>query len=167
MRGKYKNNFKQDEVEPRMWSIFTEPQVAIGQRAVFLQTDHGNVLWDCITYLDQETVDWINGKGGLKAIVISHPHYYSTHLDWATAFGCPVYFGEQDTEWLSRVDSSGKQVTLKGSMPDIGIRGVQVAITGGHFPGSALLVWNKMLFIADTFAIVPVSVISYSKLQPC
>lgn len=30
---------------------------AIGQRAILLLTPHGNVLWDCITYLDQETVD--------------------------------------------------------------------------------------------------------------
>lgn len=30
---------------------------AIGQRAILIQTPSGNVLWDCITLLDQETVD--------------------------------------------------------------------------------------------------------------
>ena len=29
----------------------------IGQRAILIQTPNGNVLWDCITLLDQETVD--------------------------------------------------------------------------------------------------------------
>src|SRR5579859_1322611 len=81
-------------------AIRTEPQVAIGQSAYLVRTPDGNVLWDCITYLDDETIEAIKGLGGLKAIVISHPHFYSTNVEynplqncgdgrWAKAFNCP------------------------------------------------------------------------------
>jgi hypothetical protein len=80
-KGEYKNKWKPFDDDERFWSIWTEPKFAIGQRAVLIKTTQGNVLWDCITFLDVETVEWINGMGGLAAIVISHPHYYTTHLE--------------------------------------------------------------------------------------
>ena len=36
--------------------------------------------------------------------------------------------------------------------------GVTAIKTGGHFPGSLVLHWEKKLFIADTIVTVPVSV---------
>ena len=66
-------------------------QFAIGERAELIQTDKGNILWDLIPFLDQETVDKIVDLGGLEAIVISHPHYYSTWADWSRTFNGPVY----------------------------------------------------------------------------
>ena len=138
-----------------MWSICTWPKFAIGQRCVLLETDGGNVLWDCITYLDDETVDFIKGRGGLKAIVISHPHYYTTHLDWAAAFDCPVYFAVEDVEWVSQPDPANRRRHLKHVIEKI-LPGVVVAKPGGHFPGSVVLSWDKKLFIADTLVTVPV-----------
>ena len=41
------------------------------------------MLWDCITLLDDATVSEIGERGGLTAIAISHPHYYSAMVDWA------------------------------------------------------------------------------------
>ena len=155
MRDKYHNTFHQDSEEKRMWSIVTEPKFGIGQRCILLQTDHGNVLWDLIAYLDDETVDFIKSKGGLKAIVISHPHYYTTHLDWAEAFGCPVYVAVDDEEWLSRPDPEGRRKLFKDDFKEI-IQGVIAAKPGGHFPGSLVLCWEKRLFIADTLLTVPV-----------
>lgn len=77
--NKYINEFtKVDDKDDRFWSIRTEPPLAISQRAILIKTPQGNVLWDCITYLDEETVSRVNSQGGLSAIVISHPHYYST-----------------------------------------------------------------------------------------
>jgi len=77
--NKYKNEFtKVDDTDDKFWSIKTEPQFAIGQRAILVKSDQGNVLWDCITYLDEDTITWVKKQGGLSAIVISHPHYYST-----------------------------------------------------------------------------------------
>jgi hydrophobic/amphiphilic exporter-1 (mainly G- bacteria), HAE1 family len=34
-------------------------------------------LWDCISLINDATVTLINGLGGLKAIAISHPHFYT------------------------------------------------------------------------------------------
>lgn len=60
-------------------SIATTPKLAIGQRAILVRTPAGNILWDCLTLLDDATVAEIKRLGGLHGIVISHPHgVYST-----------------------------------------------------------------------------------------
>src|SRR5262249_51222463 len=52
--------------EPGVIGIGTQPQFAIGQRALVVCTPDGNVLWDCVAMLDPATVSLINGLGGLK-----------------------------------------------------------------------------------------------------
>jgi hypothetical protein len=42
----------------------------------------------------------IESLGGLQAIVISHPHYYTTYAEWSKTFKCPVYTSEDDNMWL-------------------------------------------------------------------
>ena len=64
---------------------------AIGQRALLLATDSGNVLWDCISLLDQATVAIVKALGGLIGIAISHPHYYASMVEWAHAFDAPIH----------------------------------------------------------------------------
>jgi hypothetical protein len=53
----YRNTFHTSEIDSRVLEISTQPSFGIGQRACLLQTPHGNVLWDLIAYLDQDTVD--------------------------------------------------------------------------------------------------------------
>lgn len=142
LKATHKNEFKQDENDGRIWSIFSTPQVAIGQRAIFIQTESGNVLWDCISLLDQETIDFINSRGGLVAIAISHPHFYSTHLEWAREFQCPVYLAYEDQEWLNRDDQENRRVFFKDETQNI-LPDVNMVKVGGHFPGSSVLHWNK------------------------
>jgi len=83
--GKHKNIFHPMDADQtstaNLIAIRTEPQLAIGQSAYLVRTPEGNVLWDCITYLDDETVETIKALGGLKAIAISHPHFYSTNVE--------------------------------------------------------------------------------------
>jgi glyoxylase-like metal-dependent hydrolase (beta-lactamase superfamily II) len=83
---KHKNIFHPMDADQTSYAhliaIRTEPQVAIGQTAYLVRTPDGNVLWDCITYLDDETIEAIKGLGGLKAIAISHPHFYSTNVEY-------------------------------------------------------------------------------------
>ena len=55
----YHNTFTRDSVDSRIWSIATEPKFGIGQRAMLLQTKHGNVLWDLIALLDAETMEFV------------------------------------------------------------------------------------------------------------
>lgn len=46
-----------------MWGIGTEPKFAIGQRALLVKTPRGNVLWDCLSLIDDDTVKAINDLG--------------------------------------------------------------------------------------------------------
>ena len=135
----------------------TEPKVAIGQRAILIKTPLGNILWDCITLLDDETIAKINDLGGLHGIVISHPHYYSTHVEWARAFKCPVYLAAEDKQWTTQ--ESAHQVFVTETEMEVKIKGkpsgVQVLKLGGHFPGSFVVLYVGRLLIADTLFTTP------------
>jgi len=48
------NGFRQ--YEPGLIGIGTQPKFAIGQRALLLCTPEGNILWDCISLIDDATV---------------------------------------------------------------------------------------------------------------
>lgn len=124
---------------------------------MLIRTPAGNVLWDLIPFLDEETVQKVNDMGGLEAIVISHPHYYSTWADWSRTFSCPVYVGQPDEKWLERIDTPGSKICFlsKTYTPLIEGSGITVILAGGHFPGSLLLHWNSNLFIADTIFTSP------------
>ena len=75
-KDSFRNEFR--EHEPGLIGIGTTPSFAIGERALLVQSAQGNVLWDCMSLIDDETVAGIERLGGLTAIAISHPHYYST-----------------------------------------------------------------------------------------
>jgi glyoxylase-like metal-dependent hydrolase (beta-lactamase superfamily II) len=129
---------------------------------MLIQTPTGNILWDLIPFLDQETVENINSLGGLKAIVISHPHYYSTYADWALTFSCPVYVGAPDKEWLEQTDTLGLDLRFLDQVytpinlgPESKPSNATAVLAGGHFPGSLLLLWKGTLFTADTIFTSP------------
>ena len=133
--------------------IITVPKFAIGQRALLIRTPAGNVLWDCLTVLDDATIAKMNELGGLKAIVISHPHYYSTHVQWARTFKCPVYLAAEDLEWTTM--KSSHQVAVTAIETEIEGTGALAIKLGGHFPGSLVLLFDGHLFIADTLMTTP------------
>ena len=133
-----RNSFRQ--YEPGITGIGTEPQFGIGQRAILVQTPHGNILWDCIAFLDEATISIIKGLGGIKAIAISHPHFYTTNMEWSRAFNAPVYLHAADKMWVQNPHNdiefwTGNTETL---LPDI-----TLIRTGGHFPGGTVLHWGK------------------------
>src|SRR6266853_619187 len=76
--------------------IGTKPSFAIGQRALLVRSPGGNLLWDCITLLDDATADSIGELGGVRAIAISHPHYYSSMVEWSHRFKAPIYLHAPD-----------------------------------------------------------------------
>src|SRR5436190_5471229 len=71
MGREYRNAVR--EVDPGVTGIATEPRFAIGQQAHLIQTPEGNLLWDCISYLDEATLAEVRRRGGIAAIAISHP----------------------------------------------------------------------------------------------
>ena len=125
-----------------LYSLTTTPKFAIGQRAILIKTppgsSHGNILWDCLTLLDAPTITWIKSQGGLSAIVISHPHYYASHLRWGWEFGCPVYVSDVDAGWCGREDAWGVRRLLAGDETEI-VPGITAIRAGGHFEGSLVL----------------------------
>jgi len=126
---------------PELYAIATQPKVGIGQRALLLRTPGGNVLWDCISLLDAATADIIHALGGLAAVAISHPHYYTTMVEWARAFDCPVWLHEDDRAWVMRPDAalrfwSGDAATLEGLTGNL-----RLVRLGGHFEGGTVLHW--------------------------
>jgi hypothetical protein len=133
------NSYRQ--YEPGVIGIGTQPSFAIGQRALLVCTPSGNVLWDCIAMLDPATITLINGLGGLKAIGISHPHFYTTMVEWSRAFGgVPIHLHADDHRWIMRPDPSiqlwnGETLEL---LPD-----VTLIRCGGHFPGGTVLHWAE------------------------
>ena len=126
------------EEEPGLTGIATVPWFAIGQRALLVQTPAGNLLWDCITYLDDATVDAVNQLGGIAAISSSHPHFYGTMVEWSQAFGgATVFVPEDDKQWITRPDSA---IELWSGAREV-LPGVTLVQTGGHFEGSAVVHW--------------------------
>jgi hypothetical protein len=128
------------EQEQRLIGIATEPKFGIGERALLVQTPGGNVLWDCISLLDEETIRQVRELGGLRAIAISHPHYYTCMVEWSRAFGdVPIYLHEADRQWVQRPDERIKY--WSGETLDLG-NGLTLIRTGGHFDGFQVLHWS-------------------------
>lgn len=124
--------------EPGLTSLQTVPAFAINQRAFLLATPAGNVLWDCIALLDAATEAIVRAMGGIAAIAISHPHYYTTMQDWAAAFGAPIHLHRADAAWVVRPDPAirfweGESFPLAP--------GVTLVRAGGHFAGGTVLHW--------------------------
>jgi glyoxylase-like metal-dependent hydrolase (beta-lactamase superfamily II) len=126
------------QLEPGLFEIHTRPDFAISQRALLLRTPQGNILWDCLALIDEVTVEIVNALGGLDAIAISHPHYYTRIQDWAHAFDAPVYLNAADREWVMRPDLAIQ--FWEGDSLVIG-EGVTLLRLGGHFPGGTVLHW--------------------------
>jgi hypothetical protein len=124
--------------EPGLTGIGSEPDFAIGQRALLVETPEGNVLWDCLAPFDDEVVAAVEARGGIEAIAISHPHYYTTVAEWARAFDAPVHLPLADREWVTRPDEAirfwdDERLELPG--------GLTLLRLGGHFAGGAVLHW--------------------------
>jgi hypothetical protein len=131
------NAFRQHEAG--LIGIGTRPQFAIGQRALLVCTPHGNVLWDCISLIDEAAVTLIKGLGGLSAIAISHPHFYTTLVEWSCAFGdVPVHLHADDAAWVMRPDRCIAH--WQGETCEL-LPGVTLIRGGGHFPGGTMLHW--------------------------
>lgn len=129
------------ELEPGLYQIITKPQFAIGQRALLVQTPQGNVLWDCVSLIDEETVEAVRSLGGVSHIAVSHPHMFGAMLQWSHALGdAPIYLHQSLEEWVPRTDA-----VINYWRKDF--CQINDAVTlhrcGGHFEGSTVLSWSE------------------------
>lgn len=128
-----------EPAEPGLYRVKSEPKLSLGQHAFLVGTPNGNVLWDCITLIDDATINAIRALGGISAIAISHPHYHSSLVEWSRAFNVPVYIHAGNRDWEMRPDPA--VVFWEGeSLPLFDV--VTVIRCGGHFPGSTVLHWR-------------------------
>jgi glyoxylase-like metal-dependent hydrolase (beta-lactamase superfamily II) len=117
--------------------VGVEPSFAIGQRMLLVETGEGNVLWDMIPLVDDAALEAVRARGDVRAIAISHPHYYSGMVEWSRALGgAPILLHEADREWIMRPDAavelwSGDVKELWG--------GLTLLRLGGHFAGGTVL----------------------------
>ena len=145
-------------IDDNLVGIGTHPSFAIGQRALLVQSPQGNVLWDCVSLLDEATVAALRSLGGVSAIAISHPHFYTSMVSWSRAFDAPVYIHADDRQWVMQPDPA--IVHWEGETREIG-EGLALIRCGGHFPGSAVLHWaagangKGALLSGDTLQVVP------------
>jgi glyoxylase-like metal-dependent hydrolase (beta-lactamase superfamily II) len=136
LRRSHRNALKLKE--PGLIGIGVEPHFGIGQRALFVRTPRGNVLWDCVSLLDEAVIEALRALGGVAAVAISHPHYYTTMVEWGRAFGAPVYLHADDRRWVMRPDPA--LTFWDGETRPLG-DGLTLIRCGGHFDGSTVLHW--------------------------
>ena len=135
LRTRHKNTIRDDL---GLTGIGTRPSFAIGQRALLVRSPKGNLLWDCITLIDEATVEAVRALGGIRAIAISHPHYYSSLVEWGRAFDAPVFLHEADRHWVMRDDAS---IEFWGGRTKPLWDGMSLINAGGHFDGGTVLHW--------------------------
>ena len=157
VRDGYRNDVREEE--PGLLGIGISPSFTIGQRALLVQTPQGNVLYDCVSLLDDEAISKISDVGGIDCICFSHPHFYDSNVEFSRTFGgAPIIIPEADREHVMRPDPvieywDGKPIEL--------VPGVTLIQCGGHFDGSAVLHWadgadgEGALFVGDSITVVP------------
>ena len=147
-----------EQIEPGLQRLKPEPKVGIGQYAHLVQTPNGNVLWDCVPFIDDVTIEAIDVLGGISAIAISHPHFHTVMVEWSRAFNnAPIYIHAGNRPHVVRPDPAvqyWEDETLQL------FDGVTLIRCGGHFPGSAVLHWRDgadgrgLLLTSDTIDVV-------------
>jgi len=147
------------ELEPNLIEIKTDPLFAIGQHAMLIKTESGNILWDCISLIDDVTVEAIQSSGGISTIAISHPHFYSSMVEWSRAFNhAPIFLHSADRSFVMNPDPA--IVYWEGDVYSLS-KGITLVRCGGHFPGSTILHWASgaggrgVLLSGDTINVMP------------
>ena len=116
------------------------PGYAIPQRMLHLRTDGGNILWESLGLVTDDAVNALKAAGGVDCIVISHPHFYSSMVEWSEALGgVGILLHAADREWVRRPSKAiqfwkGDTLALSNDVTLINV--------AAHFPGSTALHWK-------------------------
>jgi hypothetical protein len=117
-----------EELEPGLIGIGVEPEFAIGQRALVVE----RLVWDCVSLLSEAAAGRIAPAGGIDAIAISHPHFYTAMVEWAERLDARVLLHEADREWIMRPSPrielwSGERLAVSDGLSLIGSVGTSRA----------------------------------------
>ena len=157
------------DLEPGLAGIGVTPHLGIGQRALLVRTPAGNVLWDCIGFIDDEGVAAVAARGGISAVAASHPHFYGAMVEWSHAFDdAPLLLPSADRAWVLRDDTP---ITWWEDEIEP-VPGVHVVQCGGHFDGSAVLTVDAAadgrgaVLVGDTATVVRDRHVSFMRSYP-
>ena len=151
LRADRRNEIREDG---ELTGVGVDPWFAIGQRALLVD----NLMWDCVHLVDEAGAEEVERRGGLAAIAISHPHYYTGMVEWARRFDCPVYIHADDKRWIMRPDPAIE--LWQGETKEIG-EGLTLVRCGGHFAGGTVLHWaggaegRGVLLSGDIVQVIP------------
>lgn len=144
--------------EAGVLGIGLDPGFAIDQRALFLPTDAGNILWECLSLVTEDAVAALKAKGGVDRIIISHPHFYAAMVEWSEALGgVPILLHEADKAWVQR---PSPRIEFWGGDNKRLSDAVTLIRCGGHFTGSTAIHWRDgprkggALFPGDALQVV-------------
>jgi glyoxylase-like metal-dependent hydrolase (beta-lactamase superfamily II) len=100
----------------------------------------------------------VNARGGIRAIAISHPHFYSSMVEWADRFDAKIFLQVQDRQWVMR--KSPRIEFWEGTTLSLW-DGLTLISCGGHFEGGTVLHWpagangKGALLTGDIITVVP------------
>lgn len=156
-------------LEPGLHGVGVSPSLGIGQRACLISTPHGNLLWDCVGFIDDEGARAVADLGGIAGIACSHPHFYGAMVEWSHAFDdAPLWLPSADREWVTRSDTTIEWWDDEAEP----LPGVHIVQCGGHFDGSAVAVWDHgadgrgAVFVSDTATVVKDRSVSFMRSYP-
>ncbi|WWD16304.1 hypothetical protein CI109_100730 [Kwoniella shandongensis] len=141
-----KHTLLPDSEDERDCLIQTEPGFGINQTPFLIQTHAGSYIWDCAAFLSLGLIGHLTTlKQPLRAIAISHPHFFAASLTWSRALKVPLYICEADKEWFQRLDDvrDNDDIRFWSDEEELG-PGVKVIQCGGHFSGSSILHWDRL-----------------------
>jgi hypothetical protein len=157
------------DLEPGLAGLGVTPRLGIGQRALLVRTAAGNVLWDCVGFIDDDGVAAVAARGGIAAIAASHPHFYGAMVEWSHAFDdAPLLLPSADRAWVLRDDAP---ITWWEDEIEP-VPGVHVVQCGGHFDGSAVLTADGAadgrgaVLVGDTATVVQDRHVSFMRSYP-
>ena len=95
----------------------------------------------------------MQARGEVRAIAISHPHYYSGMIEWSRALGgVPILLHEADREWIMRPDPAIE--LWSAETRELGCDATLLRL-GGHFEGGTVLHHGETLLAGDIVQVIP------------
>ena len=87
------------QLEEDVWRLHVHPVLGIRHYAWFIERPGGNVLMDMQPLLTDDLEAWIASRGGLKTIILSHPHYYGAMDEFSARFEASIRMHVTDKSW--------------------------------------------------------------------
>ncbi|MBI2881264.1 MAG: MBL fold metallo-hydrolase [Candidatus Tectomicrobia bacterium] len=142
------------QLEEDIWRFYTRPDLGIRHYAYFIQRPGGNVLMDMQPLLTEDLAGWIEERGGIRHIILSHPHYYGAMDEFSARFRAPIHVHVSDRPWPAGYPNveffETERLSLDGAL--------EVHRIPAQFEGGLCLLFARrrgVLFTGDTLMVSP------------